>query len=369
MEKKLYFFVGTTAELIKLFPVMKELNHRKIPFKVIASGQNNLEGSSLFTLAGVEGADITLHQVGIKQSALGLLGWFFRTLRHSYKVLKPEFAGIDARNSFIIVHGDTVSTVMGALIARHFKMKVAHIEAGLRSFNYLNPFPEEIDRVIVSRYATISFCPNQWAVDNLKGKSHKIVNTLQNTLVDSLAIATKEKAELSVTREILGLSRYFVFVLHRQENLYNEKLVKLLLDSVVKLAEQTDCVFILHEPTKVALEKYGILAKLQKNKHMKLVPRLPYVDFMKVLDKSEFIITDGGSNQEESYYMGKPCLVLRRKTERIEGLGENVCLSMLDEATIRSFIDNPAAFARKPIVPAERPSAIIADHLSQAIHE
>lgn len=359
LKNKYYFFIGTTAELIKLFPVMKEFNDQGIDFKVIASGQNNIEDSELLKIAGVKNIDIILHKGSIKQSATGLISWFWKTLNSGKKKLKTELLNVDKKNSYIIVHGDTVSTVMGALIAKKFRLKLAHIEAGLRSYNYLNPFPEEIDRVVVSHYTNISFCPNQWSVNNLKKQKAIKVNTLQNTLVDSLGIATSIKCE-DVNLKRLP-KEYFVFVMHRQENLFNTKLVNFMIKKIKGAAKNKKCVFILHEPTKVTLQKLNLLKSLEENDNFILFPRLPYISFMKVLKNSNFIITDGGSNQEESYYFGKPCLILRKATERIEGLNENVILSDGIESEIEKFIFNPDAYRRDPIIPKVNPSKIITD--------
>lgn len=359
IKKNYYFFIGTTAELIKVFPVMKEFRIQGVKYKVVSSGQNDIKKSELLKIAGVRKLDYILHEGPIKQSAMGLLRWFWSTFKNGKKTLKDEFNGLNINNTFILVHGDTVSTVMGALIGKKFGLKVAHIEAGLRSFNYLNPFPEEIDRVIVSRYANISFCPNQWSIDNIKKQKGIKINTFQNTLVDSLKIATSLKHKDEKLKKIP--KDYFVFVMHRQENLFNTKLVNFMIEKIKEVAKNKKCVFILHEPTKITLVKLGLLDELKKNKNFVLFPRLPYISFMKVLKNSDFIITDGGSNQEESYYFGKPCLILRKATERIEGLNENVILSDGVESEIESFISNPEAYRREPIVPKVNPSKIITD--------
>lgn len=360
MKKNYYFFIGTTAELIKLFPVIKEFYENKIPFKIISSGQNDIKKSELLKIAGVQKIDFILYDEQIKQSAKSLLLWFIKTLQSGKKTLKNEFAQLDKKNSFMIVHGDTVSTVMGALIAKHFKIKLAHIEAGLRSYNFLHPFPEEIDRVIVSHYADVSFCPNQWSVNNLKKQKGVKVNTFQNTLVDSLRIATTKQVQDESLKIIPD--DYFVFVMHRQENLFNTHLVNFMIKKIKEAAVQKKCVFILHEPTKVTLENLNLLKDLEQNSNFILLPRLPYISFMKVLKNSNFIITDGGSNQEESYYFGKPCLILRKATERIEGLNENVILTDGVEAEIEDFISNPGKYKRDPIVPAVSPSEIITNY-------
>jgi len=359
-QVKHYFFVGTVAELIKVFPIMKEMSDQGLPFKIIASGQNDITNSSLLGLARVKKVDIVLHQGPIKQSGLGLMTWFWKTWRRSYRTLKSELTDPTA---YMLVHGDTVSTVMGAFIARHFKMKVAHVEAGLRSYNYLNPFPEEIDRVIVSRLTTVSLCPNDWSLNNLKKLRSEKVNTQQNTLVDALDIALKQPAESELIEPILKKD-YFIFVMHRQENLFNDALVRQMLDLLEEMVKTKKCVMIMHELTRVTLEKKGLLERVTSNPNIKVLPRQTYIDFMKLLNGSRFIITDGGSNQEESFYFGKPCLIMRHKTERIEGIGQNVIISKNDIGVIREFVKNYQAYERPPIKPQVRPSQIIVDYFT-----
>ncbi|AVS64543.1 hypothetical protein C8245_01540 [Paracidovorax avenae] len=164
--KNIYFFIGTTAELIKMMPVMQVCWRRGIPFQLVASGQNDIRHSELLALVGKKAPDLVLFEGEIRKSAVSLLLWFFRTLLRSVGRLRRHMRQLPGSN-VVVVHGDTVSTVMGALLAKVLRTDVAHVEAGLRSFNYLHPFPEEIDRVITSRLADIHFCPNDWSMRNL----------------------------------------------------------------------------------------------------------------------------------------------------------------------------------------------------------
>lgn len=353
----IYFFIGTNAELIKLFPVMRELDREQIDYSIVASGQNVIARSEMWALTSRNHELICLSDKPIRQSAVGLLIWFIATFLRSIPVCWEIFSPKTEEKSIVIIHGDTISTLMGAVLARLACADVYHIEAGLRSFNWFKPFPEEICRVLVSKMTSVSFCPNDWAVRNLlKNRSYK-VDTKQNTLLDSMRYVA-DCAEEPALMKSLG-SRYFIFIMHRQENLFDRQLVDRILDLIISKSEQINCLFVLHKPTQVALEKFNLLAKVNSAKGIITTPRLSYVSFTKVMASCEFIITDGGSNQEESYYFGKPCCVLRRETERIEGLGNNVLLSRMDVEEIRNFLDNPTKWLRAPIKPVERPSAII----------
>ncbi len=359
-----YFFIGTEAELIKLVPVLKEFEKRKISYKIIASGQNDIKKSVLLTLLKKGQPDIILFDGKITQTAVGLLSWFFITLFKSFGKLRQEFKDVNKNTTVMFVHGDTVSTVMGALIAKRYGLKIAHVEAGLRSFNYFHPFPEEIDRVITSQLTDIHLCPNEWAVNNLKNKSGLKVNTGQNTLLDSLNMVINTKVQSKLLDRIKK-EKYFLFIMHRQENLFNDQLVELLIDNVIAHAKNMKCVFVMHAPTILVLEKKGLMQKLKAHKNIILSERLSYVEFMKVIDGCQFIVTDGGSNQEESYYFGKPCLILRSATERIEGLNHNVVLSKNNFDVIKDFFKNYKKYAKKPINPKQRPSEIIVNTVTK----
>jgi len=363
LSYRLYFFVGTTAELIKLMPVMQACSRNGLPFKLIASGQNDIEHSELLKHCGKDGVDLVLHEGPIRKSALGLLLWLIKTLLTSAWKLRRVFGVHKRGEAVLVVHGDTVSTVMGAFLGKLYGLKVVHIEAGLRSFDYFHPFPEEINRVITSRLADIHFCPNAWAVSNLKGRSGVKIDTCHNTLLDALAIA---QAEMDVSPIVIQLQResYFVFVMHRQENLFDDELVRALVEKVIHQSKKTHCVFILHHLTEVALERLGLLATLQKVPTITTVRRLPYVEFMQLLSAADYVVTDGGSNQEECYYLGKPCLVLRKATERTEGLGQNVLLSKLDWSTVDAFLGDPMQYSRSPVAAVDSPSQIIARRLA-----
>lgn len=370
MERKgLYFFIGTEAELIKLFPVLLILHKRQIPYYLIASGQNNIKSSLLLHALEDRPLDLELSQEReIKKNAQGLIKWFVRTSRHGRKIISNRFGQDNLENSVMVVHGDTVSTVMGAWLGRQLKMRVAHVEAGLRSYNWLNPFPEEIDRVITSRKASYHFAPGDIACENLyqAGAKGEIINTVYNTIVDSLAYANTIPCNSQKILRLQTTGEYFVFVLHRQENLANRKLVKKLLDCVHMQAKKTHCAFILHKPTEQMLKEAGYLTVLQADKNITLFERVEYFDFMKLLNQAAFVITDGGSNQEELSYMGKPCLIIRTNTERMDGLGENAVLYDGKLSAVDDFIGRYKDYNYPPIVPQHSPSEIIADKLCAA---
>jgi len=358
INKSIYFFIGTTAELIKIFPIMQEMSKNNIQYKIIASGQNRLD-QDIMTKTGINPIDIYLYDKPIKQSAIGLLFWFIKTLIKALLSLKKEFQKLDKKNSYMIVHGDTVSTVMGAIIGKFHGLRIVHVEAGLRSFNYLNPFPEEIDRMIVSRLTDIHCCPNEWSMSNIKSNKGVKINTIQNTLLDSLNYALSLEIRSDLYNELVHKD-FFVFVFHRQENLFNESMMRIVFEKIINYSRNNiPCLLILHAPTKEALIKYCMWEVLANEPNIITTPRINYFEFMKILSIAKFIVTDGGSNQEEAYYFGKPCLILRKETERNEGLGENAILSKLDFGVIDNFLQNYSRNQKHFIQVDEKPSAKI----------
>lgn len=343
---------------------MLELSRQKIPYSIIASGQNDLKKSSVLKALNAGQLDLELsEEKSIKKSAAGLLRWYVTTWFRACKELPRAFGSNTLYGSIMVVHGDTVSTMMGAYLGRKLGMQVAHVEAGLRSHNWLNPFPEEIDRVLTSRKATLHFAPGQVAVNNLKHAKGTVVDTTYNTIIDSLAYSRSVPCTNPIVQSLCDDGNYFVFVMHRQENLANKKLVESMVARVVAQATSVRCVMILHKPTEVTLRQMDLLESLQSNPQIVLLPRVEYFDFMKLLQGSAFVITDGGSNQEELAYMGKPCLIMRNHTERMDGIGENALLYGGDLQVVDSFVKDYSHYQRATVSPSVSPSEKIAQAL------
>jgi UDP-N-acetylglucosamine 2-epimerase (non-hydrolysing) len=355
------FFVGTAAELVKVAPVIRAVKARAARFRIVSSGQNDLRRSDLWPLADVEGPDLVLSTDPIAPRASGLAAWLARTTASGRGALARLLGGEDRRRVRGVVHGDTVSTLMGAALFRSVGVPVHHVEAGLRSFRVAEPFPEEICRVLVSRIASVAYCPNDWAASHLYRRGLRKIVTGGNTLYDALALAEAAAPALPALP-----SRFFVLVVHRQENLVGTSFLRRILSAVRAAEQRPPCVFVMHALTRAALERGGMLEELESDPSFCLLPRQPYVTFANVLGRAEYLITDGGSNQEEAFYLGKPCLLMRRVTERIEGLGENVLLSREPAAEIGPFMRHPERWARPRVRLDASPSAIIAEDLTRA---
>lgn len=361
-QKKLFVFLGTTAEFIKLAPVVKELKTKKVPFTIIASGQNHIVFDEFKPYLGDLDVVYAVKTKTNKSSILLFAAWAIRAFFALMIGMRTIFRSA-GNDSYVIVHGDTVSSLLGAVVAKLYGIKLVHIEAGLRSFDFFEPFPEEICRVIVSRLADIHFCPNEWAMNNLP-KHYLKVNTYQNTLIDMFQYAKKSPIQNLEVKKILNeKTPYFILAVHRQEHVLfkKEETKQMLTEIFTHVPKGIRVLLLVHDLSASFINSMKYNNTLMPN--IVLLQRMPYVDFMHLLMNSEFMITDGGSNQEELYYMGKPCLLLRNKTERIEGLNANVVLSKGDVSKMKDFLKHPSSFKIAPLRKTYNPSKIIVENL------
>ena len=353
---QLNFVLGTAAELIKVYPLISLALSQGSQVRVIATGQsreNFLMQYRDLRLPEDKLRSLRVSSGDLKQ-ARSALKWFFKAVTSS----KPNFLSLtlnDGRSrSFVIVHGDTLSTLVGASLAKRAKLPLVHVEAGLRSASLFNPFPEEITRRLVSRLATYHMAPDLKAAENLQRAqiSGVVLSTQGNTLMD--AIAMTEPLATTGNRAPFGLVN-----VHRFENLNSPERWKLIKEAVLLAARKQKMIFVAHPQTLHKLEREPE-TRAEFAKHgIEVRERMPFTEFVGLLKASLFLISDGGSNQEECSYLGKPCLLLRMETERSEGLGENCVLSKFESEKIEAFLANPEAFARPPAHLKTSPSRLI----------
>lgn len=363
--KQFYFFIGTTADFIKLSPVLDELKKRKKSFKIITSGQNYIGFKELEPLIGKYTPYYSFKHKTINISGaiyINFLIWILLSLFIYFPFFKKELKGSDKKNTFFIVHGDTVTSLLGTFIGKLFRLKVVHIESGYRSFNLLEPFPEELCRQSVSFLTDIHFCPNDWCLSNIRKRKGVKINTYLNTAYEICMKALKVKLN---SLKLKLPSKFFILILHRQEHmLFQRNLTKKYIKILTSFAKPNlKCIFIQHFITEKFLKKENLIGEIKKNPNVIVTSRLPYIEFIKVLYRSEFITSDGGGNQQEAYYLGKPCLILRKYTEQIEGLNSNAVLAKDDTNIIENFLENYKSKNSPRVISKTSPSKIIVDHL------
>lgn len=356
--------VGTKAQLIKMAPVMRAMGKQGVPYHFVLTGQHAETMDDL--IQAFELPDPAYHLAPIEEAntSVKLASWLL-------KILKGNLTGASplAQHNYklCLVHGDTMSTLVAALLAKRHGIPVAHVEAGLRSFNFFHPFPEEIVRLAVSRLSDIFYCAGDWAINNLaylRNRNRTFVNIGQNTLLDSLLFA------ITKPQETKDQDRYAIISIHRFENLSNKPRFQFIIEQILKIQETIPLKFVLHPATREKLEAHQLRDKLE-SVGIELVPRMDYVRFIALLNNAQFIMTDGGSNQEECYYLGLPCLIMRKTTERIEGIDQNTTIANYQASTIEKFMADALKHKRYPglsksINTEPSPSQLIASHIFEA---
>jgi UDP-N-acetylglucosamine 2-epimerase (non-hydrolysing) len=342
------FIYGTTAEAIKVAPVARRLDEQGIPYE------------SWITLQHTDSLRKILPELGLREptrviangrngrplkSSMDVVAWLFtvaRWIRQNVKTLRKTLPP----NSVIVVHGDTLTTVVGAHIAKRLRVPSAHIEAGLRSGNWRHPFPEELDRRIVGKLATIHYTPSEEATANLADEKN-VVHTNGNTVIDAVL---DQGNDASTGEEPFG-----VVLLHRFEFISNPHLVD---DTMRTLVDESP------HPLRLIVDAYSehglaeTLAKFGRDK-LQPQPKLRHQEFVGLLKSAQFIVTDSGGIQAEAALLGIPTLIHRKTTEQREGLGDNVVLSEWDQGVLSSFLHDFASYRREIRRPTRSPSDII----------
>jgi len=224
---------------------------------------------------------------------------------------KIEEVLLEEEPDWVLVYGDTNSTLAGALAASKLHIKVAHIEAGLRSFNM--KMPEEVNRILTDRVSTLLFCPTDTAIQNLQNEGYdkltsKIVKS--GDVMQDGAIFYKNLA-LKPSCEIKG--SYILCTIHRAENTDNEKRLRAIFEALDEIAKDKQIILPLHPRTKKIIENLGLNIE-----HLTIIDPIGYLEMVWLIDNCELVMTDSGGLQKEAYFFEKQCITLRDETEWVE---------------------------------------------------
>ncbi len=217
----------------------------------------------------------------------------------------------------LLVVGDVNSTLACALVAAKSGVKIAHVEAGLRSFN--RRMPEEINRILTDALSDLLFVTEQSAVENLhrEGVEHGRIHFVGNVMVDTLHWHLEAAHSLNTLRDFgVDPQGYALLTLHRPANVDDDRVLERLLAACLELSRSLPVVFPLHPRTRRQIENAGLDPLLQSAKTMVLCPPLGYLQFLHLMAHARMVLTDSGGVQEESTVLGVPCLTLREETER-----------------------------------------------------
>ncbi len=321
---------GTRPEIIKLFPVINELSVQKLPFKTLFSGQQLDLYEDVKSL--IPTPDFNFAEIFSGNSRHNSLGEsFIKICRASERLFTDNF-------DMVIVQGDTTTAWALAQMAFYNGVKVAHIEAGLRTFDLKNPYPEEINRTLITQIADINFAPTKQAYDNLVKCEARNIHLVGNTIVDAVNYF-KDRLHLTSGNS----SNQVLVTMHRRENhavmdhLFDE------LQAVAVKYPQLEFIFPLHPNPNVMKHANRISAG-----NIRLASPMGYPELLKLMSQAAFIISDSGGIQEEATCFNKKVLIVREKTERPEVI--DMGLGLLVGREIQNFI----SWAMNPPDPIEK---------------
>ncbi len=353
----IHVFIGTKAQYIKTAPVLRLMDGRGVGYRLVDSGQHARLAASFRRELGIREPDVHLGGGADVSSIPQAAGWTIglgRRLLSGRRLRGEVFGGM---GGVCLLHGDTPSTLLGAWMARRAGLAAAHLEAGLRTGRWLHPFPEEIIRFLVAKRSDLLFAPDRRAALNLEAMRVKgrIVTLAGNTGLEALRAAGP-----------LGEGEGPVIItMHRVENLHRRRRREGLADLAEQLAAGFRVRWLLHGPTAGALGRERM--ERMRRAGVEMTGLAGHAEFLGMLAAAPFVITDGGSVQEECALLGAPALLWRGRTDRPDGLGANAVLSRYDPAVIQDFIRDPARFRRPPRIPAASPSEQVLEALSEWI--
>jgi UDP-N-acetylglucosamine 2-epimerase (non-hydrolysing) len=326
---KIAFIIGTRPEIIKMSPLIDEVDKRDLDYILIHTGQHyDYEMSQQFFL------DLELREpdynIGVgsdshgKQTAVMMEG--------------IEEVLVNEKPDIVLVQGDTNAVLAGAMVAAKLHIPVGHVEAGLRSYD--KTMPEEINRMVADVCTSLFFVPTEETALNLlfEGINREDIFITGNTVVDAcyrnLKIAAKNSrimSQLELEGDLLSLT------LHRAENVDDRQRLENIVEALLKIKGLT-IVFPVHPRTVKTLKNFGMYSLLEEAPHIKMIKPIGYLDFLILESNSKLLMTDSGGIQEEAITLDVPCLTLRYNTERPETVeaGGNILVGSRTEKILES---------------------------------
>ncbi len=334
MPRKVLHVVGARPNFMKIAPIMRAMDRFPDQFSqtLVHTGQHyDPQMSRVF-----------FEELEIPQPHLNLyVGSDTHATQTAKIMLAFEAAVKDIQPHLVMVVGDVNSTLACTLTCAKMGIRVGHVEAGLRSFD--RTMPEEINRVLTDQIADLLFTPSRDADANLlhEGSSRESIYFVGNVMIDSL-VHLLPQAEMSTIEARLGLrpEGYVLVTMHRPSNVDDPTTLRTIIKALVSLADLLPVVFPMHARTRQHVIEFGLEELLTGHPRLRVLEPLGYIDFLALMRRATIVLTDSGGVQEETTYLGVPCLTVRPNTERnltIE-LGTNQlvqpdCDSILQAAT------------------------------------
>ncbi len=308
---------GTRPEYLKLKSLIHEFDVNNFEYLTLFTGQHT-------DLIGEHNPDYTININDLSDMHINRLDRIVKSIMGLFTKININTSKID----YVLVQGDTTTAMAVALSAFHNGIKVIHLEAGLRTYDNQNPYPEEANRRIISQISNINLCPTKNALMNLmEEKVYSEAYVVGNTVIDNLL---PYKKDCEYTNKIL-------ITLHRRENHHWLDQWFIAVDMLAKLYPEYEFILPIHPNPDVQKHKHYL-------ENVKVIDPLPYNEMLKLLVKCSLVITDSGGLQEECSFFNKKCLTCRKVTERPEAMGQSTILisepNRLTEAFMQ-HIQNP----------------------------
>ena len=302
--------VGTRPEAIKMASVIKELaEYPEIESIVCSTGQHREMLRQMFALFDIR-PTAELNIMRPNQTPLQVAAAILDKMGTLLAEYKPDW---------VLVQGDTTTVMATAIAAHYMQIKVGHIEAGLRSFDRANPFPEEMNRVVADHVSDLHFAPTQSAKQNLLGEgiAAQTICVTGNTVIDALEIVSKTPRPASITHLVDDDRHIILVTAHRREN--QGKPLQRICQALRQLANRADVhiIYPVHHNPNIKQPVYEALSNIP---NITLLEPLGYPEMVHLLKACRFVLTDSGGVQEEAPMLGIPVLVLRETTERPEAV-------------------------------------------------
>ena len=302
---KIVTVVGARPQFIKSVPVSRELKKKSILEVIVHTGQHYDQNMSevFFDQMQIAKPNYDLNINSLNHGAM--TGQMLERIEEILVLEKPDF---------VLVYGDTNSTLAGALAAAKLNIKVVHIEAGLRSFNM--KMPEEINRIVTDRISSYLFCPTDTAMNNLKREGF---NEFDCTIIKSGDVMLDSVimfAEYAKKPEVELPEKFILCTIHRQENTDDKVNLTSIMNALNKISADQDIILPLHPRTQKKILEYKLNDTITEK--LIVIDPVGYLEMLYLLKKSSLIITDSGGLQKEAFYFHKLCLTLRNETEWTE---------------------------------------------------
>lgn len=305
--KKLMFIFGTRPEFIKMYPVIKEAQRANFETIIVNTGQHQeMLDEILVHFHVVENYDLN-----IMNKCNGLTDIFCETLKGLEHIMAEE------KPDLVLVHGDTSATLAGSLQAFYQQIPIAHVEAGLRTYDKYSPFPEEMNRQLTGNLADLHFTPTETTKLNLvsEGKNEDSIHVVGNSAIDMIKYTLDTDFHHELLDWIDG-DNFILATVHRRENLDDLKQVFKAFNQICELHPRIKIIYPMHMNPHIQ----KIAQEVITSSNIKVIQPLNVIEFHNMMKQAYLILTDSGGIQEEAPALGKPVLVMRDTTERPEGV-------------------------------------------------